>query len=49
MIDARCRVTRHSLPHPLMPLRYIEPWRRDMVNRELIINVGGKTNVLFIE
>lgn len=34
------RVAKYSEPHSLIPMRYIEPWRRDMVNRELIVNVS---------
>jgi len=39
------RVTQYSLPHNLIPLRYIEPWRRDTVNRELIINNAHQANI----
>ncbi|CAF0848774.1 unnamed protein product [Rotaria sp. Silwood1] len=39
------RVTQYSAPHPLIPLRYIEPWRRDIVNRELIINNAHQANI----
>lgn len=39
------RVTHYSLPHSLIPLRYIEPWRRDMVNREMIVNNAHQSNI----
>ncbi|CAF0902134.1 unnamed protein product [Rotaria sordida] len=39
------RITHYSAPHPLIPLRYIEPWRRDIANRELIINNAHQENI----
>ncbi|CAF1627046.1 unnamed protein product [Rotaria magnacalcarata] len=39
------RVTQYSAPHSVIPPRYIEPWRRDIVNRELIINNAHQGNI----
>ncbi|CAF1597272.1 unnamed protein product [Adineta steineri] len=39
------RVTKYSAPHSLIPLRSIEPWRRDIVNRELIVNNAHHGNI----
>ncbi|CAF1098459.1 unnamed protein product, partial [Didymodactylos carnosus] len=31
-------IPRFSSAHPIVPLRYIEPWRREVVNRKIISN-----------
>ncbi|UJR23325.1 hypothetical protein I4U23_026339 [Adineta vaga] len=39
------RVTKYSAPHSVVPSRYIEPWRRDIVNREIIVNNAHHGNI----